>query len=408
MKNENLISPTYPHQRILLIDIIRGFALLGILLVNAPSLNSPIWTETTEFAFQNNTWDSIVTNFIFLFATNKFYPIFSFLFGLSAIIFMENAAQKGLKPQPLFIRRLGILFFFGLIHVVFVWWGDILITYALLGMLLALFYRASSRLLLATALFLLFLLMAIDVGLAYEDWLSSNNLEEEVLEGSTEQSDILEEEEEMDFTYRDGSFVEIIKKRLEDYYDVFLWGLITPDDKNDFAMYLSYYLHILAIFLLGAWTQKRKILQNLEQNWPLIKKIGAYAIFIAFVTNILGAHYDFFDEALYALQGLSLGIVYLFLIIALYRQAAWKKRLAPLASIGKMSLTVYLGGNLLLSLIFYSYGLGLYGAMGPGTQLWITLAIYFGFLGFSVMWLKYYRFGPLEYLWRRLTYNKIF
>ena len=112
MKNNQLTTPTAPHERIVLLDVIRGLALFGILLVNAPSLNSPI-EMIDDFDFKTNNWDYIVTNFIYLFATDKFYPIFSLLFGLSAILFMENIAKRGHNPIRLFIRRLVILFFFG-------------------------------------------------------------------------------------------------------------------------------------------------------------------------------------------------------------------------------------------------------------------------------------------------------
>ncbi len=422
IKNHS-VNPIEPPERIILIDIIRGFALLGILLVNAPSINSPIWIENSDFAFKTTTWDAIVTNFIYLFAIDKFYPIFSLLFGLSAIIFMEHIAQQGDNPTLLFIRRMIILFGFGIIHAAFIWWGDILIVYALLGLGLILVYTLSARILLIIVSSLFLILMIIHISLAYYHWqvayypdetvvetfmaenLETENREENLTIEETPISD--SDEEDMDLIYHYGSFTQIMQKRLEDYYLVSLAGLIQPINVDDFIRYITYYLHIFAIFLLGAWLQKKKIFQHIDDNWHIINEIGIYATIVAFITHLLSAHFDFFEEAFYPISGLSMGMVYIFIITFFFHRKNGQKWLSPLAAMGKMSLSNYLISNLILTLLFYGYGLGLYGTMGPGTQLWITVTLYLILLIFSTLWLKYYRFGPLELIWRVLTYGKI-
>ena len=425
MKNNQLTLPTAPNERIVLLDIIRGLALFGILLVNAPSLNSPIGIAEADFAFKTNTWDYIVTNFIYLFAADKFYPIFSLLFGLSAILFMENIAKQGNNPIGLFSRRMVTLFIFGAIQAIFIWWGDILTVYAVLGLGLVLFYRVPARLLLMIIYAFFFILTIIHIGLAYYHWHNDYYPDETILDTTTENviSESAEEdpnmaneianfddednnEDEMDLIYNYGSFGQIMKKRLQDYYLIAIAGIIEPNDWSNFIRYLTYYCHLFAIFLLGAWLQKKKIFQHIDDNWPVIIKIGLYATGIAFITQLLGAHFDFFAEAFYPISGLAMGIVYIFIITFLFHKENWQKPLAPFAAVGKMSLSNYLISNLILSLLFYGYGFGLYGTIGPGTQLWITMVIYIGLFIFSSLWLKYYRFGPLEWLWRILTYGQ--
>lgn len=421
VKNNQLTTPTAPHERIVLLDVIRGLALFGILLVNAPLLNSPIWISESDFAFKTNTWDYIVTNFIYLFATDKFYPIFSLLFGLSAILFMENMAKQGNNPIHLFIRRMVILFFLGAVQVVFIWWGDILVVYAVLGLGLVLFYKLSARLLLMIIYTFFLVLTMIHIGLAYYHW-QNDYYPDEVMVEATDESVINEpheedpttateisnfsNEDEMDLIYHYGSFMQIMEQRLQDYYLVSLAGIAKPVNFANFIRYLTYYLHLFAIFLLGAWLQKRKIFQHIDDNWPIITNMGIYATVVAFITHLLSAHFDFFAEAFYPISGLSMGIVYIFIITFLFHKKNWKKPLAPFAAVGKMSLSNYLLSNFILSLLFYGYGFGLYSKIGPGTQLWITIAIYIGLFLLSTLWLKHYRFGPLEWLWRVLTYGQ--
>lgn len=410
MKNNQLTMPTAPHERIVLLDIIRGLALFGILLVNAPSINSPIEVAAADFAFKTNTWDYVVTNFIYLFAADKFYPIFSLLFGLGAILFMENIAKQGNNPIRLFSRRMITLLVFGVIQAAFIWWGDILAIYAILGFGLVLFYRVSAQLLLRIIYAVFLVLTTIHIGLAYYHWQNDYYPNEIMLDDTienviSESAANFNDEDEMDLIYHYGSFKQIMKKRLQDYYLISFAGIIEPIDLNNFIKYFTYYCHIFAIFLLGAWLQKKKIFQHLDDNWPVIVRIGFYATVVAFITQLLSAHFDFFAEAFYPISGLAMGIVYIFIITFLFHKENWQKPLAPFAAVGKMSLSNYLIGNLILSLLFYGYGLGLYGTMGPGTQLGITLVIYVGLFIFSMAWLKYYRFGPLEWLWRVLTYG---
>jgi len=385
--------PTAPDTRVLLIDVIRGFALLGIMLVNAPSINSPSWMDTVDFAFQATYWDALVTQLILWFAVEKFYPIFSFLFGLGAIAFMENAARKGFYPPKLYTMRILSLLLFGILHVSLVWWGDILIVYAVLGIGLIAFYQFSAKQLLLTVGLILTSLLIVQLYLAL--W--------EAVAGEAAESTA----EQMQLVYQTGTFKEIFFQRLQDYYDVYWWGLFQLEDSAEFISYLTYYVHIFAMFLLGGWAHKQGLFRAVHQHWPLILWGGISCLMIGIISNVVAAQNDFWSTLLYPIYGLSLGLGYIFLVVWAYQSTIGRLLLHPLAYVGKLSLTNYIFSNVIITLLFYNYGLGLYGQIGPALQLWITLAIFFGLMVFSFVWLRFFQFGPLEYLWRKFTYGLI-
>ncbi|MEZ2661639.1 DUF418 domain-containing protein, partial [Aneurinibacillus aneurinilyticus] len=152
------ITPISKGERMITLDIIRGFALLGIFLVNMPTFHSPDFIRQLYDLPQNlSSVDKVVNLFFSLFIQTKFYTIFSFLFGLGFYVFMNRVEQKGLKVYRLFSRRLLILFLFGFLHLIFLWYGDVLHAYAIVGFALSLFYKRSNKVILGWAFGLLFL-----------------------------------------------------------------------------------------------------------------------------------------------------------------------------------------------------------------------------------------------------------
>jgi len=381
-----MASPT-TKDRILLIDVIRGFALFGILLVNVPGMNSLSWLDTVDLTFKTIQWDTIISLLILSLAEDKFYPIFSLLFGLSAMTFMENAQAKNLNPRKLLVIRLAGLLIFGVLHLTFVWWGDILLVYAVVGLWLIFFYTLSATRLLFTALFILSLLMLLHLYLA-----------------GVEQADDLTNSEEIDLIYQTGTFWQITAQRLQDYYYIYWGNLFQLEQLDDFLFDLSYYSQIFAIFLLGGWAHKQRLFRDIKANWFIIFPAGITCLIIGVITHLLAAADELWEIALFPIYGLSLGLGYIFLLICAYQTRIGAQLLNPLAVVGKTSLTNYIGANLIFSLLFYSYGLGLYGQISQGVQLCLILIVFFGLMGLSFLWLRYFQFGPLEYLWRKFTY----
>ena len=139
-------APVQAQERIEVLDVIRGFALLGILIANMAFFNSPfVYFEVLGKSMWTGFLDTTTSSFINLFVQGKFYSMFSFLFGLGFVIFFERAKAKTTKPILLFYRRLFILLLIGLVHAFFIWHGDILVTYALIGFLLPLFFNRKPN-----------------------------------------------------------------------------------------------------------------------------------------------------------------------------------------------------------------------------------------------------------------------
>lgn len=152
-------SPISGKDRMVTIDVIRGFALFGILLVNMPSFHSPVFMKSVYGQESNYTgMDYWLDVFFALFVEMKFFTIFSFLFGLGFYIFMSRAEEKGLGVKTLYLRRILALLLFGVVHLVALWFGDILHTYAIGGLILLLFYKRKIKTLIIWAFSLILLI----------------------------------------------------------------------------------------------------------------------------------------------------------------------------------------------------------------------------------------------------------
>lgn len=366
-------------QRIALIDIIRGFALFGILLVNTPSLNTPVHLDTDDFGFQTSFLDHLVTKFIFTFAMESFYPIFAMLFGVGAAIFLS---KKGPGIAGLYLRRMVILLCFGLLHASLVWWGDILIVYAVLGVPLVFFADKSAKAILNSVFVIMLIIFGISI---FHTFTQSAETDAHALDATA--------------IYALGNFADISAQRIKDYLQAFFLN-------DDPLSVFSYFLDMLGIMLLGMWIHKKGFLSRPLEHKNTIVKIATISGLFAFTLIMLNdvAHVD--TNLLSPIKGLSKAIFY-FSIIGLLMMSRTKSRLGKaFAAMGRMSLTSYLGFNIVLSLIFYGYGLGLYGSVGPAWQMPIVVGLYVAFIFFTSTWQKYFAYGPIEWLWRFGTYGR--
>jgi len=393
--------PTAAEERIVTLDIIRAFALFGILLVNMRFFSTPaIQAEMLGSSLSsNNLLDTVSTWFIFLFAEIKFVSMFSMLFGIGFLLFMERGEEKGIDVKKFFKRRLFVLLMFGLIHIFFFWYGDILTFYALLGFIL-LFMKGKQPHSLKKAAIItwsiivtFFMLMASFMFFAQ-------------IETNTEQQAFMENEvNQIAEVYSQGTFVEILQQRINDISiiavgNIFLFGVI------------------LTMFFFGMYLWKTGIFTNTVDNLGRIRRIAKRMLMVGVLGLILASlgklFFDGGDSPWYFVKygglfisGPSISIFYVMSILLLLQN---KNRLLKattfLQPVGKMALTNYLMQTLLCTTIFYSYGLGLFGSIGPFGGILITLGIYSLQIVYSYFWMKWFRFGPMEWLWRRLTYGK--
>jgi len=400
-------QPIKGASRIKEIDIVRGFALFGVLLVNVvyfssitlESLTSGV-TPLSNPLMLTSSLDRISAIIIQLFGEGKFYTIFSFLFGLGFYIFIQRAEEKGLSAKHLFNRRLITLLIFGLLHLFLVWYGDILHAYALGGFILLRFRNKSIKYIKRWIIILLIIStviailksaspIAIDTHFNYENYFSYNK-------GVTNSFNI----------YGSGNYFETIKYRAV----------------NEIPYVLIYLLFIipktLAMFLLGVICGKLNIFNKLNENYTFIKKgwiiTGALGLTTTIICIIFGYFYlpnlmisSLVFGLFYEMGTVFLSLFYIASLLLLMKRKIYFKIFAPLEGVGRMALTNYLVQCILCSFIFYGHGLGLISRIGIFQGVIFTLALFGLQIITSNIWFKYYNFGPFEWVWRKLTYSNI-
>ncbi|MCL2040927.1 MAG: DUF418 domain-containing protein [Bacteroidales bacterium] len=402
-------EPVQVQERIEVLDVIRGFALLGVLMANMAWFSSPaLYFEILGKDMWTGAWDTTTSSFINLLVSGKFYSMFSFLFGLGFAIFFERAMERTVKPKLLFYRRLFILLLIGLAHAFFIWYGDILVTYALLGFLLPLFFNRKPKTLIKWAISL-FSILILFLALVMGSLALGRMFNEAAITDSLQPfyADIESMIESSFHAYGQGTFAEIMAQR-------------TSDTLFSFSQIFMGIFVIFPLFLLGLYAGKKKIFQNIESNLTSIRKIWIWSLVIGLTMsvvkfifkNLMGADFYSFYTVIHTGSGFlgDIGLCLFFMtsIVLLYQNRKWMLKLKPLAYMGRMPLSNYLFQSIVCTTIFYSYGFGLYGKVGSALGLVLTVVIFTIQIFISKYWFKHYRFGPVEWVWRCLTYGKLF
>ncbi|HPH21134.1 MAG TPA: DUF418 domain-containing protein [Haliscomenobacter sp.] len=387
-----------PASRILSVDALRGFALLGIMIVHMIEqyLAAGAPKEYSNYAAQHNV-DHVFMAISGIFLQGKFFAIFSFLFGLSFFLQMDASARKGEPFIGKFIWRLVLLFVIGFIHSLF-YRGDILSIYAMVGLGLVLFYRASNLTLLIFA--------GIFVGGIPRMilWAVRYALDIPPIEWES-----LEPQNAWYYdTVKNGSLLEVFaanatvgfKMKLFFQFDTVSRGYIT-----------------FGLFLLGIWVGRSRFFERLQENRHLLIRL-VWQSFLAIVVLGLALALMFSQikdyNSLPAMIGMSLGDignclialfeVSLFLLLCLGK---WGNGvISALAPYGKMALTNYVMQSLIGTFIFFGWGLGQIGAWGASINFGLAILLYIIQVQFSKWWLKRYQYGPLEWLWRSGTQRR--
>jgi uncharacterized protein len=387
----NKLIAVKSRQRIQSLDILRGFALFGIALVNIFGFNASFF----DFGgFYNHLPDpeqqKFYTNFIGLTA-DKFIAIYSFLFGFGFYLQFKkfNVIENGFAQ--FYGRKLFYLALFGICHIVFLWAGDILFLYAIAGFLLLIIRRLSTNKLLVIGFVFYFF---ISIWLLLSTWITlPNGLSSICTECLADAMRI----------YPSGNYFECLKLRLFEYYSF----------KN---INLLYYLpKVFSIFIFGFLASKYKMHQQINSHklkWFLIfilvtiLGILLYLYYEKWIFKILPAKSQYIDAGYmgaYELMNLFLSSAYILFIMLL--SSLKINLLKPFAYAGRMSLTNYIMQSILFSILFYGWGFGKFGMKEPGHFIWYAVGIFFLQLILSYFWLKYYQQGPLEWLWRKLSYR---
>lgn len=370
-----MATPIQTNERIILYDIIRGFALCGIFLVNIPSMLGSDWIFGRPDYYGS---DLFVRTLFDLFVQTKFYTIFSLLFGIGFSIFLERSYARG-ESVSRYIRRILILFLFGLAHLA-IWSGDILHTYAMWGLLLPLFYKLSNRAILTWAWSLLIGSILLLYGTsALSEW-------------------------SMGGSYYGGiPFPDVFNQGFGAWFDYRYSIEIFNAFSNSFVVGFE----ILSLFLFGLYIgRERKLLTwRLEglTRTAIICAVLALPFFGVIIWHHYGEGYAYFWLNLFAvlISGKLLATTYVCLFTVAVRKG---RTFAPLQALGRMALTNYLTHTLIVFLPVIA--LGAYGALSLTEGLFLSIAILIVQAFFSMWWLKNHRYGPFEKLWRLGTYGR--
>jgi uncharacterized protein len=320
----------------------------------------------------------------------------------------RRAQEHGTHFVPFFLRRMLVLLGIGFIHAYLFWIGDILLLYAVLGVVLLLFRNCRPRTLLIWAGAFLIVPLLINSAL-----LGLVALGRSMPEGAAMVDAALAEQQrsyqalsaQADQVYANGTFAEITRQRVQDMsFIYFTWPFMA--------------FNVLAMLLLGLYAGVRRIFDDIAGHLPLIRRLWRWGLVVGVIGNLtyviagqVSNRSDPSPQLILTLVGQTFGapalsIFYMTSLVFLVQAASWERRLQPLASVGRMAISNYLLQTLICTTLVYGYGFGLYGQVGAAAGVLLTLAIYALQIPLSVWWLRHFRFGPVEWLWRSLTYGQ--
>jgi len=388
------LVPSTGTERIELIDALRGFALAGVLLANLDPLSLYYFLDEAARARLPTAgfdmWAAYATN---LLVTGKFITLFSLLFGFSFSVQLERARAKGAGLAP-YLRRIAVLLLIGCLHTYLLWWGDILLVYALLALALVAFLPVPDRWLLITGLVLAL------------SWPLAKPLIEQM------QPPGLASEAQMHATslaaFSSDSVAAAFTQNIAfaNWNRWASWGVLP---------------FVFADFLLGYWAGRKRLLHEPLTHTALLRTLVLAGGLAGLVASVAAPRLEASSAAaeglgavaltglgvvLERLGPLGLGCAYAAGFALLFQRPAWQRWLRWLAPVGRMALTNYLIQTPVCLALFYGIGLGFGPAGGYPGRFTAWALIFAAQVAFSHWWLARYRFGPVEWVWRSATYGR--
>ena len=495
------LAPIGVTMRIDAMDILRGFALIGILLMNIEFFSRSMLLSL-KFDFSLTGLDHAVGWLVRCFVEGKFYKLFALLFGMGFAVMLIRARELNRPFAAWFIRRMLVLLSFGLVHAIFIWGGDILHNYAFTGMVfLGLIYLLRIErfkkydnpdfflklgLIWLTVPFITMLITGIGFGVGFDHeklvkrWQEEQQIitmvasqeksfieqaanktneksliaedsvaeefvvENSVAEGAVDKdllsnNDILETDEIIDnkelteeeerqqavtkILKRKQSKAKKVEKEVAAYTQDSFWKATLY--RVEFAKYLFSFTPIitftilLPIFCLGYWLIASGIMRNHRENKHIFKPMAWIGMSLGLILTVGGLvviqhpavaeieTVKWAGDTLYAAGQFVMAAGYLGLTVCLIGTTRGNAFLSYLAPLGRMALTNYIMQSVILTGIFNGYAGGMYGQISRAPQMLMVFAIIVFQILFSRWWLNRYQFGPIEWVWRCLTYKKL-
>jgi uncharacterized protein len=394
------LAPTTLAERVEAIDILRGLALFGILGANIRAFSGPPLVYFTPHLFWPGFSDRLAQSFVDAFIQGKFITIFAFLFGVGFTVQLTRAQERGAKFGSVYTRRLIAMIGIGLVHGLCIWFGDILVPYALIGFALFFFAKRKDKTILTWAVIAYLVPVAMMTLMFIGSRASGKPMKMPVPTSAQIQKEAS--------IYAHGSFAEVQPQRVKDalthnynYTPFFGWQL-------------------LGLFLFGMLAWRKRFFFPTAENLPKYRQWMVIGLTLGSIINIaIVATRWIFNVPMMPPTPLGsvlmiigtvgtplLSLGYACAVIVLVQDAGWRARLQRFGAIGRTALSNYLFQSIVGTLLFFGYGVGLAG-IGPA-MLFIPLILIYAFQAWvSPIWLRHFRFGPAEWLWRTLTYGKL-
>lgn len=396
-------EPTDPKFRIEFFDVLRGFALCGIIFNNMQYLSgysfTPFYTMKQIVNLQLN---ESFYHLLDIIITAKFYTLFSFLFATGFYIQLSRHIEETVDFLKIYRRRLWILLVIGAIHGL-IWFGDILFSYALMGFVLILFRNLNPKNILRCAICVVLLPFLIDLAaLPFYQPSGINNLNHSAQIVHVSYPDMTPED--VIKTYQNGSIFELLKLN---FHNLIWINLAHIPSGQIFILW--------GIFLLGYYLASTGFFTKNSTSISLL----IISLIIGIVSTILarlsgGSLYrwpptpsNILFKLLLLVGQIFLCVSYIIVVKKIFTTSFGKKVLRYLIPMGRMALTNYLFQSLIMICIFYNFGFKLFGRVGLIQTSGIVVIILLVQIIFSNIWLRYFKFGPFEWLWRSLTYRKM-
>ena len=404
-----MLSPVQTKEREIFMDVLRGFAILGIFIAN---LNGFSWYSEQANATGPYLLPELDHKMSFLhhmFIEGKFYSIFSLLFGWGIALQIKRGTANGINPMPTIRRRLLFMLLLGAVHLL-IWPGDIVFFYALLGFILLPLRKFSSKTLVIAGSILILSPILLYAAKSQWQWLNApagllyqtgQQLDTRLL-GITSETDYM-------VLAKNASWWDVLKGNISGFF--YRYG---------YLFFVSRVPKVLGVFLIGYALGRSDFYKNIGQHKKTVYIIIAAGLLIGLPANFYLARYmtyfmndywnlktkGLYQTIAYALGVVPLALAYVGLFMLSFQTAAGKKRLSVLAPVGKMAFSNYIMHSLIGNFVFLGPGLGYIGQVGPVYYTLFGVAVFIIQIILCTIWLKYFNYGPVEWLWRSATYKK--
>lgn len=403
------LAPVKANEREIFMDVLRGFAILGIFIAN---LNGFSWYR--EGLPANSPYllpqaDRSMSFLHHLFIEGKFYSIFSLLFGWGIALQFKRAAANGINALPTVRRRLFFMLLLGAVHLL-IWPGDIVFFYGLLAFLLLPLRKFSNKVLLITGAVLI--LSPILLYWLKMTWPVLNYPSKLLIDTGIKVDGAImniKSEEEFLNVMKTGNWLDQLKMNISGFFF-----------RYQYLIFVSRVPKVLGMFLIGYVIGRSDFYKNIEQHRKLVYTIIVAGLLIGLPANFFLAKQmqdhmrDYFELKMngwyqtiaYALGVVPLALAYVGIFMLLFKTTTGKRIMSLVAPAGKMAFSNYIMQSLIGNFVFLGAGLGYMWKMGPVYYTIFGVLVFIGQVIISTVWLKFFNYGPVEWLWRSATYKK--